>query len=133
MELEGAVGAGAVGAGAVGAGAVGAGAVGAGAVGAGAGGAVTMTVWAVTGGLAGGEGTLATAEPSIPIGGAPLRRTGIAVPADAAERPGGLCSRGVPAGLSARPIAKQHAKTAAHRKVATRNARTYIPAGPLPT
>ncbi|MGD1058241.1 MAG: hypothetical protein ABR992_12610 [Solirubrobacteraceae bacterium] len=59
---------------------------------------------------AGGALTLAT---SMLIGGALLRATGIAMPADAAATLGGSSSAGAAAGLSARPIAKQQANTAA--------------------
>jgi hypothetical protein len=51
------------------------------------------------------------------IGGALLRATGIAVPADADGRLGGSRSAGAAAGLSARPIAKQQAKTSAHSSI----------------
>lgn len=59
---------------------------------------------------ASGALTLAT---SMLIGGALLRTTGIAVPADTAATLGGSSSAGAAAGRSARPIAKQQANTAA--------------------
>jgi hypothetical protein len=60
--------------------------------------------------LAGGALTWGT---SILIGEAALKTIGIGVPAAAAGTLGGRCSAGAAAGRSARPIAKQHANTAA--------------------
>jgi hypothetical protein len=58
-------------------------------------------------------GVLLAVNASVPIWGAVLRTSGIAVPADAAGRLGGNRSAGVTAGRSARPIAKKQANTAA--------------------
>jgi hypothetical protein len=69
-------------------------------------------------------GVVLTLTSTTRIGGALLRATGIAVPADAAGSLGGNCSAGAAAGRSARPISKQQANTAAHSSIETAPART---------
>ncbi|MFI4992852.1 MAG: hypothetical protein ACHQCH_04450 [Solirubrobacterales bacterium] len=61
-------------------------------------------------------GRLVAATP-ISSGEALLRRTGIAGPPAATEMPGSGASRGGLPGLTARPIAKKHTKTTAHRQL----------------
>ena len=85
--------------------------------------AVTATLAPAIVGLAARAGAVATLGPVTSIGGALLRASGIAAPADAADRLGGSLSAGVPAGLSARPIAKQQRNTITHSSIETANAR----------
>jgi hypothetical protein len=77
-------------------------------------------------------GAVATLATATPIAGALLRAIGIAAPADAADRLGGSLSAGVPAGLSARPIAKQQRKAITHSSIETANARAYVPTTRVP-
>jgi hypothetical protein len=59
------------------------------------------------------------------IGGAPLSASGIETPADAAGTLGGNPSPAASLGRSARPIAKQQAKTATQRSTASRRVRRW--------
>jgi hypothetical protein len=76
-------------------------------------------------------GRLVLAATPISSGEALLRRTGIAAPPAATDMPGSGASRGGLPGLTARPIAKKHAKTAAHRQVTMTSPRPSMPRGSL--
>jgi hypothetical protein len=95
-------------------------------------GAVTVTF--STGlGLFAAVGAGATAGASLANGGALLKRTGIGVPADAADSPGSARPAGALAGRSWRPIAKQQAKTTRHSSAVSVSVRTRMAASPAPT
>ena len=85
---------------------------------------VTTTLSLVTVGLKARAGAVRTFGTATPSAGALLRAIGIVAPADAADRLGGSPSAGVPAGLSARPIAKQQRNTITHSDIETANAGT---------
>jgi hypothetical protein len=77
------------------------------------------------------SGRLVPVTAPISIGGALLRRTGIAVPPAATGRLDDNPSGGGLPGLVARPIAKKHTKTATPKHVTMTTARPSMPKGGL--